>query len=754
MFELVEASRIQPMDMSVRETPQKQVHFPGSPVPGPENQLFASMFDVHGALNSVSLYFGQLMRPLVLDPLFKSIRTLNGVGPKHAKLFDKLLGGERIIDLLWHMPIDVVDRRHSPKLKEAKPGQIVTTTVTVLQHQLPKRRGMPARVVVSDDTATMDLVFFNVYGDWLQKTYPLNGQVVVSGKVEPYNNRLQMVHPDHAGKPEDIASIAKIEPIYPMTQGLGPKQISKAIEAGLKFLPDLPDWMDAPLMKQRGWPMWQDAMRQLHTPQSSADIDPQTPVHQRLAYDELLARNLAMQLVRLRYKKQKGRSFAHDSALRTRLLKSLPFKLTNAQSFAIAEIDGDMQAPLRMLRLLQGDVGSGKTVVAFTAMMNAVARGAQAALMAPTEILARQHAKTLAPMADALGVSIAVLTGRDKGKIRDTLLDKIKSGEAQIVIGTHALFQDDVTFKDLGLAVIDEQHRFGVHQRLELSGKGTAPDVLVMTATPIPRTLTLTIYGDMDVSRLNEKPPGRKPITTVLMANDRIGEVIAGLKRKIATGARAYWVCPLVEESEVLDLAAASERHKDLQKHFGARVGLLHGQMKVADKDKVMKAFSEGDLDVLVSTTVIEVGVDVPQASVMVIEHAERFGLAQLHQLRGRVGRGSDESACLLLYTTPLSEMAKQRLSVMRETEDGFLIAEKDLELRGAGEVLGTRQSGLPAFRLVNLEAHADLMEIAHAEAKLIAEKDPSLTGRRGETLKTLLYLFSQDQAIQTLRSG
>lgn len=694
------------------------------------------------------------MRPLVLDPLFKSVRTLNGVGPKHAKLFDKLLGGERIIDLLWHMPIDVVDRRHSPKLKDAKPGQIVTTTVTVLQYQLPKRRGMPARVVVSDETATMDLVFFNVYGDWLQKAYPLNAQVVVSGKVEPYNNRLQMVHPDHAGKPEDLASIAKVEPIYPMTQGLGPRQISKAVEAGLKFLPDLPEWMDGPLLKQRDWPGWKDALQELHAPQSSAEIDPDTPIRQRLAYDELLARNLAMQLVRLKHKKQKGRAFKHDSALRTRFLKSLPFKLTNAQNFAIAEIDGDMQAPLRMLRLLQGDVGSGKTVVAFAAMLNAVAAGAQGALMAPTEILARQHAKTLAPMAEAMGLSIAVLTGRDKGKTRDMLLAKIKSGEAQIIIGTHALFQDDVVFHDLGVAVIDEQHRFGVHQRLELSGKGAAPDVLVMTATPIPRTLTLTIYGDMDVSRLNEKPPGRKPITTVLMANDRLGEVVAGLKRKIATGARAYWVCPLVEESEVLDLAAATERYKDLQKHFGARVGLLHGQMKVMEKDKTMKAFAEGELDVLVATTVIEVGVDVPQASVMVIEHAERFGLAQLHQLRGRVGRGSDESACLLLYTTPLSEMAKQRLSVMRETEDGFLIAEKDLELRGAGEILGTRQSGMPAFHLVDLEAHANLMEIAHTEAKMIAEKDPSLTSRRGEALKTLLYLFSQDQAIQTLRSG
>jgi len=694
------------------------------------------------------------MRPLVLDPLFRSIRALSGVGPKNLKLFEKLTGGERMLDLLWHAPIDIIDRRHSPLLKDAKPGQVVTTTITVLQHQLPKRRGLPARIVASDDTATLDLVFFNAHRDWLEKTYPIGAQVVISGRVEPYNNRLQMVHPDYAAKPEDIASIAKIEPIYPMTAGLGPRHITKAMGEALTLIPTLPEWLDGPLVRQRGWPTWADAMRALHNPQSGPEFEPTALPRQRLAYDEILARALAMQMVRSRQKKLKGRSFTHDSALRTRFLKSLPFQLTGAQIFAIAEIDADMQKPERMLRLLQGDVGSGKTVVALAAMLNAVATGAQAAIMAPTEILARQHAETLAPLCGALGVSMAVLTGRDKGKTRDTLMEKIKSGDAQIIIGTHALFQEDVTFKDLGLAIIDEQHRFGVHQRLLLSDKGIAPDMLVMTATPIPRTLTLTMYGDMDVSRLNEKPPGRKPIDTRLLSIDRIGEVVDGLKRKIATGARAYWVCPLVEESEKLDLAAATERHADLQQYFGARVGLLHGQMKPTEKDKVMAAFAGGELDVLVATTVIEVGVNVPEATVMVIEHAERFGLAQLHQLRGRVGRGQDASACLLLYTAPLSELGKQRLMVMRDTEDGFLIAERDLELRGAGELLGTRQSGLPAFRIANIEAHGDLMDMAHTEAKLIASKDPMLTSTRGEALKVLLYLFSQDQAIQTLRSG
>lgn len=694
------------------------------------------------------------MRPLVLDPLFRSIRTLSGVGPKHAKAFEKLLGGERIIDLLWHKPLDIIDRRHSPKLRDAKAGQVVTTTVTILQHQPAKRRGLPSRVVASDETATLDLVFFNAHRDWIEKTYPVGAQVVISGRVEPYNNRLQMVHPDHAGKPEDLASIAKIEPIYPMTAGIGPKQLAKPMGEALKVLPDLPEWLDEPLVKSRGWPTWKTAMQGLHAPESAADFEPTTPVRQRLAYDELLARQIAMQLVRLRQKKLKGRSFAIDTSLRARFLKSLPFEMTGAQKMAIADIDADMTEPTRMLRLLQGDVGSGKTVVAMAALLNAVGAGAQGAIMAPTEILARQHAETLGPLASAIGVSIAVLTGRDKGKQRKAIAEAIRTGAAQIIIGTHALFQEDVAFKDLGLVIIDEQHRFGVHQRLMLSDKGVAPDVLVMTATPIPRTLTLTLYGDMDVSRLHEKPPGRKPVDTRLVSVDRIGEVVAGLKRKVATGARAYWVCPLVEENEDLDLAAATERHADLQQHFGARVGLIHGRLKPTEKDKVMAAFMAGELDVLVATTVIEVGVNVPEATIMVIEHAERFGLAQLHQLRGRVGRGLDASACILLYTAPLSEMGKQRLAVMRDTEDGFLIAEKDLELRGAGELLGTRQSGLPAFRMADIEAHGDLMQMAHTEAKLIAERDPMLTSRRGEAIKTLLYLFSQDQAIQTIRSG
>ncbi|MGB4058529.1 MAG: ATP-dependent DNA helicase RecG, partial [Alphaproteobacteria bacterium] len=475
---------------------------------------------------------------------------------------------------------------------------------------------------------------------------------------------------------------------------------------------------------------------------------------ERLAYDELLANQLTMALVRHRQKKLGGRALKGTGTLRRKILPALPFQLTGAQERSLKEIDDDMAGNTRMLRLLQGDVGSGKTIVACLAMMNAVENGMQAALLAPTEILARQHGESFRPWLDAAGIDYIIYTGRDKGKTRDALLEKIASGDAKIIIGTHAIFQDGVAFKDLGLAVVDEQHRFGVHQRLMLSAKGKGTDVLVMTATPIPRTLTLTAYGDMEVSRLDEKPPGRKPVETLLIPAEKMEGMIDGIARQIKTGARVYWVCPLVEESELIDLAAAEEQYDVLKARFGDRVGLVHGRLKPLEKDAVMQKFANGDLDILVATTVIEVGVNVPEATIMVIEHAERFGLSQLHQLRGRVGRGGDKSYCFLLYHNPLGETAKERLSIMRQTEDGFLISEKDLELRGAGDVLGVRQSGMPVFRLADLAVHGDLLAAARDDVKLILSKDPELQSPRGEALRVLLYLFERDQAIQYLRSG
>ncbi|NCC21404.1 MAG: ATP-dependent DNA helicase RecG [Alphaproteobacteria bacterium] len=711
-------------------------------------------------------------RPFALDPMFRALTALPGVGPRNGKLFEKLTGGPKVLDLLFHLPVDFVDRRFSPKVRDIPDGRVVTLSLIVDAHQPAERRGKPYRVLCRDETGFITLVFFNASRDWIARQLPENQPVIVSGRVEFFNGRPQIVHPDAIGAPEDRADIETVEPVYPLTAGLTNKIVRKTMLAALECVRDLPEWLDPAFRERNGWTDWDEAVRAVHMaglppsrpPPSAArgelegdtprSLDPLSPVRQRLAYDELLSNQLAISLVRHRQRKARGREIKGTGALREAVTSALPFALTGAQERALAEIDADMGSDSRMLRLLQGDVGSGKTVVAALAMMNALENGAQAALMAPTEILARQHAESLRPWLEAAGVRQIVMTGRNKGKEREVLLQQIRNGAAQVIIGTHALFQEGVDFADLGLAVIDEQHRFGVHQRLQLSAKGKGTDVLVMTATPIPRTLTLTAYGDMDVSRLDEKPPGRKPVDTRLLPKDRIAELVEGLKRRIATGARVYWVCPLVEESELSDMAAAEERYDVLTSVFGERVGLVHGRMKPLEKDAVMDAFARGDLDILVATTVIEVGVNVPEATVMVVEHAERFGLAQLHQLRGRVGRGADKSFCFLLYAYPLSETAKERLSIMRDTEDGFLIAEKDLELRGGGDVLGVRQSGLPAFRLADLAAHADLLKTAYDDARLIIDRDPDLQSERGEALRTLLYLFERDQAIRLLRSG
>lgn len=693
-------------------------------------------------------------RPFALDPLFRSLSVLPGVGPKSVKLFEHLIGGGKILDLLWHKPVDFVDRSYAPKIADAEDGKIVTIEMTVQKHFPSPKFGLPYKVWCTDDTAPCNLVFFNAKKDWIEKQLPLNAKVIVSGRMEVYNNTRQIVHPDAITTPDKRDTIEKVEPIYPLTAGLTNKSMRKAIQGCIPMLPALDEWLDPAYKKLHKWPDWKNAVRTLHNPTSGPDLSPQTPARARLAYDELLANQLSLALVRRKFRKQNGQAWNPSGALREKLESALPFKLTRAQNMAIAEIDADMKEPLRMLRLLQGDVGSGKTVVAAMAMMNVIDCGAQAAIMAPTEILARQHAQSFAPWLEAANIPYVILTGRDKGKAREELLTKIADGSAKVIIGTHALFQEGVNFHDLGLAVIDEQHRFGVHQRLQLSNKGKGVDVLVMTATPIPRTLTLTAYGDMEVSRLDEKPPGRKPIDTRLVSNDRDEEMMSGVARQLQTGARVYWVCPLVEESEMLDLRAAEERYDILKERFGNIVGLIHGRMKPDEKDSVMARFSKGELKILVATTVIEVGVNVPEATIMIIEHAERFGLAQLHQLRGRVGRGGDKSFCFLMYDEKLSVAAKERLKIMRDTEDGFIIAEKDLELRGGGEILGTRQSGLPVFKLADLTVHGDLLAAARDDVKLILSKDPELEGVRGNALKLLLYLMEQDQAIANLRAG
>lgn len=689
-------------------------------------------------------------RPFILDPLFRSVGTLNGVGPRMLKLYEKLTGGTKLLDVVFHKPVGLIERKFVPSIMSAKIGDTVCVKVTIEKHTPNERKSQPYRIRARDASGFIELAFFHAQGGWVEKLYPVGKELMISGQVDDYKGGRQITHPDIL----DLEAPEKTEVIYPLTAGLSNKMLRKTLLSCLDQTPALPEWVDVTHCKRMGWDDWKTSIHALHNPESAHDLEPSTHYLTRLAYDEFLANQLTLAIIRLKQRKLKGRSFQLQGKLRQNLEKNLPWELTSYQKEALTEIDADMAEPHRMLRLLQGDVGSGKTIVAALAMMNAVDSGAQAALMAPTEILARQHVETLRPFFEAADIPFTVLTGRDKGKSREEILSNIADGTAKIIIGTHALFQDAVEFSDLGLAVIDEQHRFGVHQRLQLSGKGHGTDVLVMTATPIPRTLTLTAYGDMEVSRIMGKPAGRKPIDTRLIPQDSLEDMIGRLGEKIKQGVQIYWVCPLVEESEILDLAAAEERYLVLQQYFGDKVGLVHGRLKPKEKDAVMEKFASGDISILVATTVIEVGVNVPNATIMVIEHAERFGLAQLHQLRGRVGRSDQQSYCFLVYAPNLTETARERLKILRQTEDGFLIAEKDLELRGSGEVLGTKQSGLVEFRLANLAVHSDLLISARQDAALILDKDPDLKSDRGQALRTLLYLFERDQAISYLRSG
>ena len=693
------------------------------------------------------------MRPAVLNPLFAPATALPGVGAGTARAL-KRVAGPLSIHLLWHLPTGLIDRRHGPKVAAAEAGATVTLTVRIDRHQPAPNPRLPTKVHCSDETGSMALVFFRAREDWLRQRLPEGATRVVSGRVERYGGALQMVHPDHVVPPDERESVQTVEPVYRLGAGVTLRAMTRAVRAAVDRAPALPEWAAPDSLRARGWPPWNEALRAAHRPERVADLEPASPARARLAYDELLANQLALALVRRSARRGRGRSVIGDGRLREAVARALPFRLTEGQHAAVAEIEADLAGDVRMLRLLQGDVGSGKTAVALFAMLIAVEAGAQAALMAPTELLARQHAAALEAPLVGTGVRLALLTAREKGRVRAELLAALRSGDVHILVGTHALFQQGVAFADLALAVVDEQHRFGVHQRMMLARKGPAADLLVMTATPIPRSLVLTSYGDMEVSRLTERLPGRTAVETRVLPSDRLEEVVAAVGRALAAGAKVYWVCPLVEESEAVDLAAASDRHARLAEVFGARVALVHGRMKGPEKDAAMAAFAGVGADVLVATTVIEVGVDVPDATVMIVEHAERFGLAQLHQLRGRVGRGEKPGTCLLLYPPPLGETARARLAILRETDDGFRIAEEDLRLRGAGELLGTRQSGAPTFRLADLAAHEALLAAARDDARAVLERDPELESERGRALRILLYLFERDMAVRYLRSG
>ncbi|WP_298333316.1 ATP-dependent DNA helicase RecG [uncultured Erythrobacter sp.] len=691
------------------------------------------------------------MRPDVLNPLFAESQTLDGVGPKLAKPLEKL-GLTRVRDLLYHLPERFVTRRAITNLDEAGEGEQVIVALTPTEHRAARNPGRgPFRILAQDEVGNIcSITYFGRASYTGKKQLPIGEKRWVAGRLDRYGDMLQIVHPDHVEETSDANMGRMTEPVYRLSEGLTQPRVISLVEQSLAKAPKLPEWIEPGQFEKEGWPNWQKAVREAHKGLNE-------PARNRLAYDELLANSLALLLVKADSRRRKGQALQGDASLRAKL--DLPFEMTGAQKRSVTEIEGDLQQEAPMLRLLQGDVGAGKTVVALKAMLIANEAGKQAALLAPTEILARQHFETLRKMAAPTGVEVALLTGRAKGREREGLLMSLLQGDIDILVGTHAIFQDSVTYKDLGLVVIDEQHRFGVAQRLALAGKGKrAPHTLAMTATPIPRSLTLAQYGEMDVSRLDELPPGRQTIDTLVFPQGRLEEMVAAVGRHLATGQQAYWVCPMVREAsgsfETSDIAAAEARYAQLAEHFGDQVVMVHGQLHPEIKDANMEAFASGKAKLLIATTVIEVGVDVPSATLMVIEQAERFGLAQLHQLRGRVGRGSEKSRCVLLRSDELSETGKKRLTYVKESQDGFYLAEKDLELRGGGELLGTRQSGEAAFRIADLEQVQKLLPAAHADARLLMERDGGLTSERGEAARILLYLFERDWGVQLLRGG
>lgn len=693
-------------------------------------------------------------RPEILFPLFGQLTQFTGIGPKIAINLSKLnINSPR--DLLFTLPHSLLIRNKIETVLDAINNDIIIIEIIVDEHLENQQKNRPYKINVSDAKASFQLVFFHARKNWLWDLFPIGEKVLISGKLEYFDGKAQITHPDYVFKPGNEEQIPTLEPIYSLSAGVTQKTLSKATRQALNLLPMINEWISPSIINKFAWPTWVNALKDAHEPKSINHITFDSPNRLRLAYDEMLAHQLTLAIARENYRKSKGIKNIGNKSLSKKVMEFIPFELTNAQKRVIEEIRNDMSQPFRMNRLLQGDVGSGKTLIAFLCMVTAIEAGGQAVIMAPTEILTKQHEDTLKPLAEKAGIVLESLSGRDKGKERKSKIEAIAAGKIQIIVGTHAVFQESIKYNDLRLAIIDEQHRFGVRQRMDLGNKGDAVDILIMTATPIPRSLALTNYGDMELSEVDEKPIGRKPINTVMVSSSRILEVIDRLKVAIETGNQIYWVCPLVEESEFLELTSAEDRANNLSKVLGKNnIGLVHGKMSGEEKDRVMSDFVDNKIKILVATTVIEVGVDVPNATIIVIEHSERFGLSQLHQLRGRVGRGADASTCLMIYEPPLGKTAKKRLEAIRETNDGFKIANVDLKLRGAGDVLGVSQSGLPKFRMADIETQSHLMEMAKDEARLIMTNDPSLNSQQGKALRNLLYIMGADEYIKLLSVG
>ena len=684
------------------------------------------------------------------EDLFSSVKKIKGVGPVISKkLSDK--GIENKIDLFLNLPTGAIDRRFCPKLDQLEVGVISTIFVRPVKYTIPRFRNLPNRVTCKDEYGSIDIIFFNSRESYIKQILPLNEEVVISGKVGFYKNKYQMTNPDYIQSIDREKDITKIMAKYSSVAGISPKTIQKIYKEEIEKLKDIGEWHSQDFLKKMDWPTWYDAIYNLHNPVNVSDVNKESKFYQRLAFDEIFSNFLIFSEIKKRIKKLIKVSKVIDEDNLLRIKKMLPFTLTESQQGALKEILTDISSERKMLRVLQGDVGSGKTAVAMIAAYLTVKSGYQVAFLCPTELLAKQHFLLFKKILENENLSVQLLTSKIKSSEQADTRFQLSQNKIDIVVGTHSLFQEKTTFNNLGLIVIDEQHKFGVQQRINLSLKGSVnTDVLLMTATPIPRTLILTNYGDMDISTINEKPFNNTTINTLAKPAEQMDDVIVFLKKRLDENDQVYWVTPLIEESEKLKLTPAVKRYEYLKKKLKIEVGLVHGAMKNEDKNKIMEDFISGKIKVIVSTTVIEVGIDNQNANTMIIENCERFGLSQLHQLRGRVGRGKLDAYCLLLYSKNIGTNGKKRIQILRSSLDGFYISEEDLKLRGFGDIIGYKQSGEKDFIIADPAYHSDLFQLAKEEIENLENKDVKLE----EHFTQLLKIFKKDRVLNIIDTG
>ena len=697
-----------------------------------------------------------MIRPQFLFPLFGSLENLKGIGSKTV-LNLKKIGIYKPLDFLYSFPTNLKTRVFANTVSDLNVNKVVIIKIKIIKHNFKYFKG-PLNIEVTDGLKKINLIFFNAKNDWIKKNFPIEQERIISGKLEKYKNQFQIIHPDYIEKIFDIDKIPVIEPIYSLTKGISQKVFLNSVNQILQLISEEIsncEWINKKRLKEMNWTDFKNSLKKIHNPKTNEDISLNSNYRLRLAYDELLSHQLSLVIARSFSKKNTKKRKKIGYKFSTLMKKRLPFSLTNSQEKCIAEIQSDLSNDERMYRLIQGDVGSGKTLVAFFSMLFVAENSGQAVLMVPTDILAKQHYNNFQEYTKNIEVNSVLLTGKMKTNEKKQVLEAIKLGQADIIIGTHSLFQKGVIFENLELVIIDEQHKFGVQQRHDLIQKGENLDILVMTATPIPRTLELANYGDMDISRILDKPMNRQKIDTSIISEKKIEILISRISEICKKGTQSYWVCPLIEEGDKSELVAIEQRFSSLNKMLpGIKIDILHGKMSEEQKNKIMTSFKNGNIQILLATTVIEVGIDVPNATIIVIEGAERFGLAQLHQLRGRVGRGKKQSNCILIYSKNIGRLGKERLEVLRKFDNGFDIAEEDLKMRGGGNPIGQQQSGIPKFRIANLDFDKELLSYANQDANEIIKNNKYLKGEHGKNLRVLLHLMNKDNSLKLLESG